>query len=73
MEGRDWADIDWQRHALFCSFGFGYLGCWQHVLYNVSQRAQLRPRALAVRRLAAAACSNSSSRRPAGGAAFMGA
>jgi hypothetical protein len=27
--------IDFKRHALFCCFGFGYLGCFQYWLYNV--------------------------------------
>lgn len=27
-------EIDWRRHAMFCSFGFAYLGIWQYYLYN---------------------------------------
>lgn len=27
--------IDLKRHALFCCFGFGYLGCFQYYLYNI--------------------------------------
>lgn len=27
-------EVDWRRHALFCSFGLGYLGCFQYFLYN---------------------------------------
>lgn len=33
IEGRD--EVDLKRHALFCAFGFGYLGCFQYYLYNV--------------------------------------
>lgn len=28
-------EIDWTRHAVFCSFGFAYLGGFQYYLYNV--------------------------------------
>jgi len=28
-------DIDWTRHAVFCTFGFAYLGGFQYWLYNV--------------------------------------
>lgn len=28
-------DIDWTRHAVFCCFGFGYLGAFQYYLYNI--------------------------------------
>lgn len=28
-------DIDWTRHAVFCLFGFGYLGAFQYYLYNI--------------------------------------
>lgn len=28
MEGKEWKDVDWKRHALFCSFGFFYLVSW---------------------------------------------
>lgn len=33
VEGRD--GFDYKRHALFCCFGFGYLGCVQYWLYNI--------------------------------------
>jgi protein Mpv17 len=28
-------EIDWTRHAVFCTFGFAYLGAFQYYLYNV--------------------------------------
>ena len=28
-------EIDWKRHAVFCTFGFCYLGAFQYWLYNV--------------------------------------
>jgi hypothetical protein len=33
MEGKEWRDVDWKRHGLFCTFGLFYLvralrGCW---------------------------------------------
>lgn len=33
VEGRD--EMDWTRHAVFCTFGFAYLGAFQYWLYNV--------------------------------------
>ncbi len=33
LEGRD--EMDWKRHATFCTFGFLYLGGFQYWLYNV--------------------------------------
>lgn len=33
IEGRK--EIDWTRHAVFCTFGFAYLGAFQYWLYNV--------------------------------------
>jgi hypothetical protein len=33
IEGRE--NIDWTRHAVFCTFGFAYLGGFQYWLYNV--------------------------------------
>ncbi|MEW5308842.1 MAG: hypothetical protein WDW38_000772 [Sanguina aurantia] len=32
MESRE--EMDWRRHAMFCSFGLVYLGCFQYYLYN---------------------------------------
>ncbi|KIZ01914.1 hypothetical protein MNEG_6046 [Monoraphidium neglectum] len=34
MEGTEFKDVDWKRHAVFCSFGFFYLGGFQYYLYN---------------------------------------
>ena len=28
-------DFDWTRHAVFCTFGFAYLGAFQYWLYNI--------------------------------------
>ena len=28
-------NIDWQRNAVYSSFGFAYLGCFQYYLYNI--------------------------------------
>lgn len=28
-------EMDWARHAVFCTFGFAYLGGFQYYLYNV--------------------------------------
>lgn len=33
IEGKK--EIDWTRHAVFCTFGFAYLGGFQYWLYNV--------------------------------------
>jgi hypothetical protein len=33
VEGRE--EMDWTRHAVFCTFGFAYLGGFQYWLYNV--------------------------------------
>ena len=33
IEGKE--DFDWTRHAVFCTFGFAYLGGFQYWLYNV--------------------------------------
>ncbi len=33
IEGRD--DFDYSRHAVFCAFGFTYLGAFQYWLYNI--------------------------------------
>lgn len=33
LEGRE--ELDWKRHATFCTFGFLYLGGFQYWLYNV--------------------------------------
>jgi hypothetical protein len=33
LEGRE--EMDWKRHATFCTFGFVYLGGFQYWLYNV--------------------------------------
>jgi len=33
VEGRE--KMDWTRHAVFCTFGFAYLGGFQYWLYNV--------------------------------------
>ena len=33
LEGRE--EMDWKRHATFCTFGFLYLGGFQYWLYNV--------------------------------------
>lgn len=33
IERRD--EIDWNRHAVFCAFGFTYLGAFQYWLYNI--------------------------------------
>lgn len=33
MERRE--QLDLKRHAMFCMFGFAYLGVWQYYLYNV--------------------------------------
>jgi protein Mpv17 len=33
VEGRE--QMDWGRHAVFCTFGFAYLGGFQYWLYNV--------------------------------------
>lgn len=33
IEGRD--DFDFSRHAVFCAFGFTYLGAFQYWLYNI--------------------------------------
>lgn len=28
-------NIDWQRNAVYSTFGFAYLGCFQYYLYNI--------------------------------------
>lgn len=28
-------NMDWTRHAVFCTFGFAYLGGFQYYLYNI--------------------------------------
>lgn len=33
IEGRK--EMDWTRHAVFCTFGFAYLGGFQYWLYNI--------------------------------------
>jgi protein Mpv17 len=33
IEGKK--EMDWTRHAVFCTFGFAYLGGFQYYLYNV--------------------------------------
>lgn len=33
IEGRE--DFDFSRHAVFCAFGFAYLGAFQYWLYNI--------------------------------------
>jgi hypothetical protein len=33
IEGKK--EMDWTRHAVFCTFGFAYLGAFQYYLYNV--------------------------------------
>ena len=33
VEHRD--SVDWQRNAVYSTFGFAYLGCFQYYLYNV--------------------------------------
>lgn len=41
IEGRE--DIDWGRHAVFCTFGFAYLGAFQYYLYNVKFTQWCKP------------------------------
>ena len=33
VEGRDWSTIDAKRTAVFSTFGFLFLGCWQYTLF----------------------------------------